>query len=347
MDQATKELYVSRIINGVFRCKVNDHFYIIKQPDRNVRHIAQQIYLDTIKEAQLDGMYTDEELEEFLIQNDLWSDQKEKDFKQIQLDIDELKVKLFKSTYKSEERKVIKKMLVVAKRTLSDLYQQKNAYNHLSCDGFASTMKMRYLTGKSLLHENGKSIWDSDEFWKNTDPLLEDATSIFIENKITDHEFREIARTDPWRSIWSCRKTEGNLFGVPAVDLTDEQRSVIIWSSLYDNVYDHPNCPSEEAIADDDMLDGWLIIQKKEREKKHAKVEVEDFISNDKIRNSGEVFIIAQSKEDAKKIDSLNDDQAKNIKKQRLKYINEKGHVDESEMPDTKLDIQMQANRRT
>ena len=345
MDQAIKELYVSRIINGIFRCKVNDNFYIIKQPDRNIRHIAQQVYVDTLKEAELEGMYNEDELEEFLLQNDIWSEQKEKDFKQIQEDIDELKVKLYQSTYKSEERKLIRKMLEIAKTNLLSMYQQKSAYNHLSCDGFASTMKMRYLVGKSLMYENGKSIWDGEEFWKNTDPLLEEATSAFIENKISDKEFREIARTDPWRSIWSCRKTEGALFGVPAVDLTDEQKSIIIWSSLYDNIYDHPNCPPEEVVKDDDMIDGWLILQRREREKKQGKVQVEDFISNDKIKNSGEVFIVAQTKEDAKKIDSLNDDQAKTTRKQRLKYLNEKGHVDESQMPDTKMQLQMQANR--
>jgi hypothetical protein len=204
---------------------------------------------------------------------------------------------------------------------------------------------MRYLVGKSLMHEDGKSVWEGEEFWKNTDPLLEEATSAFIENKISEKDFREIARTDPWRSIWSCRKTEGSLFGVPTVDLTDEQRSIIIWSTLYDNIYDHPNCPLEEVVKDDDMIDGWLILQRREREKKQGKVQVEDFINNDKIRNSGEVFIVAQTKEDAKKIDSLNDDQAKITRKQRLKYLNEKGHVDESQMPDTKMQLQMQANR--
>lgn len=345
MDQATKELYVSRIINGIFRCNINDHFYIIKQPDRNIRHIAQQIYVDTIREAELEGMYNDEELENFLIENGMWSEQKEADLKQIQEDMDELKVKLFKSTYKSEERNMIRKMLEVAKSTFFSLYQQKNAYNHLSCDGFASTMKIRYLVGKSLMHENGNAVWKDEEFWKNTDPLLEDAISSFVENKISDKEFREIARTDPWRSTWTCRKTEGSLFGVPAVDLTDEQKNIIVWSSLYDNIYDHPNAPLEEVVKDDDMIDGWLIIQRREREEKQGKVQVENYISNDKIRNSGEVFIIAQTKEDAKKIDSLNDDQSKIVKKQRLKYLNEKGHVDESQMPDTKLGLQMQANR--
>ena len=345
MDQYIKEFYISRIITGSFRCKINDEYYIVKQPDRNIRHIAQQIYIDAIKDAELDNLYNNQELYNFLLENDLWSEQKENDLKQIQEDTDELKVKLYQAVFKSEERKIIRKMLEAARNKIISLYREKTAYDHLSCDGFASTMKMRYLVGKSLMHENGESVWKDEDFWKNTDPLLEDATSTYVENRISDKEFRELARTDPWRSIWSCRKTESSLFGVPAVDLTEEQRSIIVWSSLYDNVFEHTNSPSDEVIYDDDMLDGWLILQRRERNKNKAKVDVEDFVSNDKIKNSGEIFIIAQTKDDAKKVDSLNDESARAIKKQRLNYIKEKGTVNELDMPDTKMDMQMQVNR--
>ena len=345
MEQYFKEFYISRIITGSFRCKINEKYYIIKQPDRNIRHIAQQIFIDALKDAELDNLYNNKELHDFLLDNELWSDKKEQNLKQIQEDLDELKVQLYQSAFKSEERKKIRKMINVAKIEITSLYQQKTAYDHLSCEGFASTMKMRYLVGKSLMHENNTPVWEEDDFWKNTDPILEEATSVYIENKISDKDFRELARTDPWRSIWSSRKSEGSLFGVPAVDLTEEQKNLIIWSSLYDNIHEHPNCPSDEVINDDDMIDGWLILQRRERQKNKAKVDIEDFVSNDRIKNSGEIFVIAQTQEDAKRVDSLNDDTARAIKKQRIELIKQKGTVNEVDMPDTKMQIQMQANR--
>lgn len=345
MDQFTKELYISRIVTGFFRCKIDGQTYLIKQPDRHIRHIAQEIYAEALKDAELEGLYTDSELKDFLYSNNIWSDEKELDLEQIQKDIEEYKVKLYKAAFKSEERKMLRKLLELAKEKFNELIYTKMSYNYLSCAATAATMRMRYLVGKSLTDENGKNIWDNDDFWKNTDPLLENATNTYIENKISDSEFREMSRTEPWRSTWSCRKCEREVFGVPAVDLTEEQKTLVIWSTMYDNIYEHPNCPQQEIVDDDDLIDGWLILQRRERTKNQTKVQVEDLISNDKIKNSGEVFVIGQSKQDRERIESLNDEHAKILKKQRMNLIHKQGEVNEADMPDTKLDIQMQANK--
>ena len=345
MEQAIKELYISRIISGFFRCKVNGKVYLIKQPDRHTRHIAQEIFLEALRDAELDGLYNDKEIKEFLYENSIWSEEKENDLKQVQQDIEDYKVKLFQAAFKSEERKVLRKFLIMAKEKLSELLQQKNSYNHLSCSGTASMMRIRYLVGKSLYHEDGTRVWENEDFWKNVEPLLEEVTTIFIDSRINEEEFREMARTEPWRSTWSCKKCEREVFGVPTVDLTEDQKSLVIWSSMYDNIYEHPNCPQQEIVDDDDLIDGWMIVQRKERQKSQTKLQVEDLISNDKIKNSGEVFVIGQSKSDRERIDSLNDDNAKNIKRQRLKMIQEKGFINEADMPDTKLDLQMQSNK--
>lgn len=344
MEQHQKELYVSRIITGFFRCNINNSVYILKQPDRQVRHIAQEIYSESYQDAELEGLYNKEELEFFLYENNVWDDKKEVAILQLPKDIDELKVKLYQSTFKSEEKKLIRKMLKIAKIKFSELSYEKGAYNHLSCEGIASMNKMRYLVGKGLFFEDGGHVWENEDFWKQTDPLLEDATSLFVENRISDSLFREIARTDPWRTIWSCRKSENRLFDVAAVDLTDEQKNIIVWSSMYDSIYEHPECPSDEGIEDDDCLDGWLIIQRRKRDKNKVSQGVDGLIKNEKIRNSKEIYLIAQSQEDAKKINSLNDINARMTKKERLKELNKHGTISEENMPDSMREIANQMN---
>ena len=345
MDQATKELYISRIITGFFRCKIDGKVFLLKQPDRHTRHISQEIYIDELREAELQGLYNEEELKNFLYQNNIWSDKKESDLKQLLKDIEEYKVKLFQSYFKSEEKKTLKKLLSIAKNKFNEMYLEKSSYNHISAIGVATMAKIRYLVGKSLTYENGDRVWENDDFWKSGDPLLENATNVHTENKISDSDFREIARTEPWRTIWACRKCERELFGVPAVDLTEEQKTLVIWSSMYDSIYEHHQSPSQDVINDDDMTDGWLILQNRQRDKDKRKLEADDLLSNEKIKNSGEIFLIAETKEDAEKVNDLNDQSAKMIKKQRLDYLNKHGEVDEANMPDTKMDIQMQANR--
>ena len=81
-----------------------------------------------------------------------------------------------------------------------------------------------------------------------------------------ESEIRELARSEPWKSIWSSSKNEGVLFGKRAIELSEEQKHLIMWSTMYDSIGESPDSPSDKIIADDDMLDGWLILQRRERE---------------------------------------------------------------------------------
>ena len=72
-------------------------------------------------------------------------------------------------------------------------------------------------------------------------------------------------------------------------------------------MYESTESPHEKVIEDDDCLDGWFIAQRRKYEKDKKKREVEGMISNSKIANSQEVFVVADSQEAADEIYGLND----------------------------------------
>ena len=74
---------------------------------------------------------------------------------------------------------------------------------------------------------------------------------------------------------------------------------------MYDNVYESSESPSEEVIDDDDLLDGWFIIQRKKQEKEKLQSEVANMTNNEKITNSEEVYIFTDSAEEAERINDL------------------------------------------
>ena len=92
---------------------------------------------------------------------------------------------------------------------------------------------------------------------------------------------------------------------------------------------------------DDDMLDGWFIIQSKKRDQEKAESEFENS-TNDKIKNSSEVFVVARSERDKYRVEGMNDMQSKVIKKQRAATIKEKGSVGQHEFKDEIMRIKNQ-----
>jgi hypothetical protein len=344
-DALDFELLIARIIAGCLRFSVDGKRYLIRQPGRLRRYKAQQVYQEALSDGLSEELYSDQEIDSMLRSNGLWSDDKQKEIDTLNKDIEKLKVGLFKAFFKSKERDLIRSALLAAKQQLASLYAQKNVYSAMGATGFAQVARTRYLVGSGLFDDKGKRIWKDDDFYKGNDSLLDDAVTAYSEAQILDHTMRAIARSDAWLSVWNCKNNCLDIFGKSAVDLTEEQRTLLSWSQLYENVGEHPNPPHEDAIRDDDAFDGWLIIQRKERERQRKEATAEGILSGMNLPDSGEIFLVAETDEDLQNIESLNSPQAAAIKRERLAHIAKKGEVEEQHMPDSKREIMMMAQR--
>ena len=297
--------------------------------------MASELYHDVLRESELGGLYSEEELLQFLVDNDFWDQKRQSDLEIIPKQIEDSKVALFSSSFKSNERAVIRKALGLAKAEFVKLTNERHQYDYLSCSGAAGIAQTRYLVGIGLHTLDGRPVFNDISFWGSSSSILDDVMSAYSSTRIDESHYRELARTEPWRSFWNAAKVEHCLFGTPPVDWTDDQKTLVNWSMLYDNVYNHPDCPGDKVIEDDDLLDGWLIVQRRNREKGMNELDGEKLLKNEKIRNSQEVFLIAETQSDADKVINLNGDVGKALMKSRLAQVAKKGTVTELEMPDT------------
>ena len=339
------DLLIARIIAGCFRFTHEDRRFLVRQPGRLRRYKAQQVYREALEEALIDELYSDDEINVMLRENGLWDDEKESQLKILYEDVDKLKTNLFKSFFKSRDRENIRKALNVARSEINSLLLQKNIYAPMGATGFAQVARTRYLVGSGLYDDKGRRVWKDDDFYRGNDTLLDDAVTAYSDSQIFDWQMRAIARSDQWRSVWNCKSACGDVFGRSAVDLTEEQRQLLSWSQLYDSVAEHPTPPDDSIIKDDDAFDGWMIVQRKERERQRREATAEGTLNGMKLPDSGEIFLVAETDEDMQNIESLNSPQAAAIKRERLAYLAKKGQVEEQHMPDSKREIMMMAQR--
>jgi hypothetical protein len=111
---------------------------------------------------------------------------------------------------------------------------------------------------------------------------------------------------------------------------------------MYDNIQESLDCPNKDVIDDDDMLDGWFIIQSKKREQEKAEQDINESTKNGKIKNASEVFVVANSKKDADRINSVNSIHSHMVKKQRDGTLKQKGTVNDHDFIDQRQKIQME-----
>jgi hypothetical protein len=94
------------------------------------------------------------------------------------------------------------------------------------------------------------------------------------------------------------------------------------------------------------MLDGWFILQKRQRDNDRAKSEIEQQTGNSKISNSDEIFVMAHSKQDASKINSSNSFHAQKVKEQRMRTIQQQGQAVDLDFQDQKMKYAQMSNEK-
>jgi hypothetical protein len=341
VELSKRELYVSKIMSGKVGFKIDGRTHFISVPESYDRYIAQELYFDTIRDAGFEGVMTEEEVLDMMIDEDLWSYEEQEKMDTLPKRIENLKVSLYESQLKMKIFEATRKTLNSEKERYENLATKKTALSNFSQTGCANTIKLKYLLYTSMKNKKGEHIYDGDDFWEEDHSLIEDIFKTYLSAQIDESIIREIARTEPWRSYWGAAKAEGSIFGVSASEMTAEQRSLVNWSKFYDSIYEHMEAPTDKVIQDDDLLDGWLILQNRKREKERVEKEMDKKIGKNK--GAQEVYIMAETTEEAQKVDMLNNVMSKGIKKQRERMIDKHGEIQEQHLPDAKQRMRNQA----
>lgn len=325
MDYHERELLISKIKSGKLRYKDRFGIIYICKPSLDIEYEANEIFKEEFESAYEDEILTDKELHEIMIEFGLWSIQEEDQLENIApKHVEYWKIKIFESQFRTEEQKRHRVYLRSAENELNRLMNKRHEFDYATCEGYARYAKNLFLLKNTSYLDNtliNPSII-------NLNVLL----TFYYESILSDKVIRELARTNPWYDDWHVLKNNGSIF--EGFTFTYNQKSLVSWSILYENIHESPDCPSSDVINDDDALDGWLITQKRKREKDQNQRAVDAGLS-DKIKQANEVFIMADTPADAQKIAELNDPRAQSIRKSRWAQM-KRGDVSEQNFADSK-----------
>lgn len=327
MQPFERDFFVSRICAGYLRYKG----LVLEHPNKDILYEANEIYATTYINARESGVLTDDDLLVFLIDNNLWTEQNTKELEDIlPKHIEEFKVNLYEERLNLNKQKQVRQYLTRAKEETSRLYNIRHGFDHLSCHGVALFARLQFIIDVCTKKNGKRYKWNGI----SKTEILEALNS----SQLTEAQYRDLARNEPWRGIWAARKAVP-LFDKPAAELTEDQKRMISFSCLYDNISEFPDCPSDDIIDDDDCLDGWLIIKRREQDKERGKNEILDRVGNN--INANEIFVVTGA-ENASKVYGLNDAQGQMITKSRLEMVKNREDVNYTEFGDVKQEFMMQ-----
>jgi hypothetical protein len=355
MDQTLdNEYWISWILADYTPLLHNNLTLFLSSPSRECKFLAEDIFLQSYRAALEDGALSEDEINALLIKYDLWNNDKEKNLDRLIKDTENVKVQMFENWSHPAKLSLLRGALAETTKEINRNMQDKQMFDQVGAKSVAMYSRQHFTVGCSIYKSRTKPYWKNPlRCWTLPDEILAHAYKTLNKYILTEWDYRELARSSTWRNIWNARKGVGNVFGKAAIDLSVQQKHLISWSQLYDNVYKHSDAPPDEVVNDNDILDGWMIAQKRKRDSEMNRVSVESSITNKKIWGCEEVFIlvddvkIAGTTEDKfNAIYNMNDVAGKVAFKRRMSQIEKDGIVEENNMIDRRIELQQAIVRK-
>lgn len=335
-------MYISRILSGYYIFIYNHIKYKLIYPDTNIKYEAELYSQEEFDNNKFSEWIAEDEILDYLVNIGLWSYGGDDNLKKLEDQIDNLKVDLYNNFLNPTKAKSIKRTLANTKGSYNKLYYTRHSLDLYTIEGYSQSVKNNYILTNSIFDYNNNKIFPCYE--QADYRLLNEISLVISENIIDVSIFRQIARSDTWKNYWSANKE--NLFDRSTINCTDEQRTLVILTKMYDSAMEHPECPPDSVFDDDDMFDGWMIVQRKENEKIRNKNRTEKLLEGKKLDKSGEIFVVAKSKEEANNIFDLNDPNSRHIIKERQTILRSGKELNETELPDVQRNLIMQSNQQ-
>jgi hypothetical protein len=317
------EYYLYKIISGKTRLKIEDKDIEVLPPSFDDLLEATNIYTKTRNQAYLYGALSHDEMIDYMINRQLWSIEKDLELEKLPEQINNAKADLYDAYTRFQQLDIKRKVIDFLENKYGELLREKQTFDRFTIDGIAFFHKLSFLICVGAHIDYYNPVINLNKLYL-----------YFMNECIDDNSIRNIAKNYEWKQHWRMIKLGHKMFGDV---LTREQHSLISWSQFYDNIAESSECPPEEVIEDDDLLDGWCVTQRKKRK------EEEKSKLSERYGNAGEIFIPVATPEQAVKINELNTGQAHMIKRQREMVIQKHGIVQEQDMPDSKVLIKQQA----
>ena len=337
-----------------FICRERAGFYNLEVAGQNLRIYTQtveqeldacDVYVESYDTSFAQGIMTDDQMFDWMIEHEVWSYEDDKAMERLKKDLNKLRVEIYNARNNDNLKERIRAYIRAGEKQLRDLLGKRYNYYDKTCEGVAGLAKEISIIRACTFKRGSDRLYNFDEC---------SPTSVLQANKgytLQEDQIRDLVRNEPWKSVWSIReKANLTLFNNEGRELNVNQKNLIIWSSVYDSIQESVDCPADDVIEDDDMLDGWFVYQSEKRKREKAEIEFEQN-TNEKIKNADEVFVVAGSQRDRERIEGMNPVHARMIKKEREALLFHKhkhghGNTGQGEFRDEKLKMTAASNQQ-
>jgi len=324
LDMHLREFLFSQLRSGSV-CKNN---FVIKPPKYSIVSEAYFIYKECYEKFVNEGIMTLKEINEWMINRDLWSKDLDSLLIEKQKLVEDVKFDIYKN--RSNKKKVNEGILKVKfiEKEIKKLNDTKNSFYDQTCEFLADDTRINFVLKHSSFYKN-----------KRIKPCaLDRVKSIYYSSFLDEYTLRFIAIKDPWLTLWltSCKSNLKLFCNKEDEDLTINQKNIMSWSYTFDQLRNSHEPPPKECWENHYVMDGFLIHLNRQEKTSNSKNNIDSHIRSSKIKNASTRIIFPQENISVDDINNSNDESAKKIIQDRENQFKSGGVKSFSDFNDIK-----------
>ena len=223
----------------------------------DIQEEDQRLY----QKAKSEGLLTEEEKIEILVEQQVWSSKNERNIKALIQEIDQLNDSIKKLIVQAQIRQY-RKRLDERILALEELSRERDELLGYTCEKYVTKhISRQYLKYSLFSDKKFKNHFLTDEIYDDmTDDDLDTITLIYnlLMKEMSSGNIQKIAAY-PWylNTFMLCKSDPTIFFGHPVVHLSNYQVELFTHSSRYKSVLDQGKVPSESLYRDIQLVVDW------------------------------------------------------------------------------------------
>jgi endonuclease V-like protein UPF0215 family len=222
-----------------------------------------QVRQEFIEIAQKKGLPTEDQKEDYIILEDLWSKDKNKEIKDLKFDISNLK-RTKSKLFKNEDINEFNKQIDAKKLELINLISERKELLGFTVEDYANKKINEYYMFNSLFKDKDlkDKFFSEEEFDELENKDISEILQIYndINKNFAENNLKKIALSSYYLSLFNiCDESAYNLYGKPIISLTFYQMEVFGYARYFKNALEQAkHKPTDELYEDPEKLIEWL-----------------------------------------------------------------------------------------
>ena len=183
MTEHQREALLNRILAAKYTCIVDDTKYHIVYPDPDVRLEADYLYNKTIDENKFEILFTRKAAKRWLARTKIWTPENQKNLKEIDKTMEDLKVKIFESALSKKLVETTRTNLRNVEAKKEEMLSRKFSLDHITLEGYATFVRNMFLYISTIRDKEMALVWD--EYRHASSPRLQVIINEFNRNRIS------------------------------------------------------------------------------------------------------------------------------------------------------------------